>query len=192
VSVTFSHNRKKVCAPHGSLKIFIAFRALSKGQSQGMKYQEIHILPVTIDFDLLDAGGVVHHPNYLVLCERARAKALEDIGYPHSEMLKNGSSFALAETHSKYLKPALLEQKLFVLTKCIDFSRATVTLEQELVSLHPNHKSSSGYLKAFPKDLIDQVYFWIKIRLVSVKLNPLKAQAIPELLIQKLKLKKND
>jgi YbgC/YbaW family acyl-CoA thioester hydrolase len=157
-----------------------------------MRYQETYILPVTIDFDLLDAGGVMHHPNYLILCERARCKALADVGYSHSEMLKQGMSFALVETHSKYLKPALLEQNLYVLTKCVDFSRATLTLEQELVSLPPNHKSSSGYLNKIPDNFIDEIYFWVQMRLVSVKLNPIKAQAIPQDLIEKLNLKKQD
>ena len=121
-----------------------------------MRLQETHIFPLQIDFDLLDAGKVVHHPNYLVLCERARAKALDDVEYPHSEMLKENMSFALTETHSKYLKPALLGDKLSILTRCLKFSRATITLEQRLVSLNPNYRSVSGYLIKVPEDLVEQ------------------------------------
>ncbi len=154
-----------------------------------MRFLETHVFPVSIDFDLLDAGNVVHHPNYLVLCERARSKALDDIDYPHGEMLKSGMSFALTETHSKYLKPALLGQKLSILTRCLKFSRATVTLEQQLVSVTPNYRTLSGYLQKLPEDFVEGSFFWIEMRLVCVKLNPLKAQSIPEELIEKLNLK---
>jgi len=156
-----------------------------------MRHQEFHIFPVNIEFDLLDAGNVVHHPNYLVLCERARGRALDDIGIPHSELLSQGFSFALTETHSKYQKPALLGQKLSIITSCINFSRATLTLQQQLVAAKPDYRSVSGYLQKLPEDFVEQSYFWIEMRLVCVKLNPLKAQAIPELLIEKLHLRKD-
>jgi YbgC/YbaW family acyl-CoA thioester hydrolase len=154
-----------------------------------MRFEETHVFPLTIDFDLLDAGNVVHHPNYLVLCERARAAALDDVNYPHSEMLQEGMSFALTETHSKYMKPALLGEKLSVLTRCLKFSRATITLEQQLVRVSSNYKTLSGYLQKLPEGFVETPYFWIEMRLVCVKLNPIKAQPIPETLINKLNLK---
>lgn len=154
-----------------------------------MRFEETHVFPLTIDFDLLDAGNIVHHPNYLVLCERARARALDDIDYPYTEMLKDGMSFALTDTQSKYIKPALLGEKLSVLTRCLKFSRATVTLEQQLVGLSPNYRTFSGYLQELPEGFIQTPYFWIEMRLVYVKLNPIKAQPIPETLINKLNLK---
>ena len=144
-----------------------------------MKHSEIHIFTLTIDFDLLDAGKVVHHPNYLVLCERARSKAMEDAGFPHRELFNQGMSFVLTETHSKYLKPATLDNKLSILTKTVNFSRATITLEQQLVSLKSDYRNISGYLQSLPADFIEQPYFWIELRLVCVKLNPIKAQGIP-------------
>ncbi len=154
-----------------------------------MRHQEFHLFPLTIDFDLLDAGNIVHHPNYLVLCERARARALEDIEVPYSELLSQGMAFALTETHSKYQKPAVLGQRLSIITRGINFSRTTITLEQQLILVNPNYRSLSGYLQKLPEDFIEQTYFWIKMRLVCVKLNPLKAQSIPEILIKKLNLK---
>ncbi|NBX68604.1 MAG: hypothetical protein EBR01_06550 [Proteobacteria bacterium] len=156
-----------------------------------MRHQEHHLFPLNIEFDLLDAGNVVHHPNYLVLCERARGKALDDLDIPHAELLKQGMSFALTETHSKYQKPALLGMKLSVITSCINFSRATLTLQQQLVAPNLNYRTLSGYLQKLPEDFIEQSYFWIQMRLVCVKLNPLKAQAIPDILIEKLRLNKN-
>lgn len=154
-----------------------------------MKHSQVHVFPLTIDFDLLDAGKVVHHPNYLVLCERARSKALEDAGFPHREMFNQGMSFVLTETHSKYLKPAKLDDKLSILTKTVNFSRATLTLEQQLVALKPDYRNISGFLNQLPTDFIEQPYFWIELRLVCVKLNPIKAQGIPESLREKLGLK---
>ena len=157
-----------------------------------MKYLQTHVFPLTIDFDLLDAGNVVHHPNYLVLCERARSKALDDVNYSHGQLLKEQTSFVLTETHSKYLKPALLGQKLSVLTKTLNFSRVSITFEQQLVSPNPNFKNISGYLEKLPEDFIEHSLFWIEMQLVCVKLQPIKAQAIPQLLIERLNLKKHD
>lgn len=156
-----------------------------------MRHQEFHLFPLNIDFDLLDAGNVVHHPNYLVLCERARAKALDDVGVPHLELLQQGMSFALTETHSKYQKPALLGQKLSIITNCTKFSRATLTLEQQLVLPNLNYRSLSGFVRQLPENFVEQSYFWIEMRLVCVKLNPLKAQPIPEILLEKLNLNRN-
>jgi acyl-CoA thioester hydrolase len=156
-----------------------------------MRRNEIHVFPLTIDFDLLDAGNVVHHPNYLILCERARSKAMDDIGVPHSDLINRGMSFALTETKSKYLKPALLGQKLSILTRPLESSRATLTLEQQLVLVQPQYQNLSGYLQKLPDEFIHQTYFWIELRLVCVKLNPLKAQPIPEMLVEKLNLRES-
>jgi acyl-CoA thioester hydrolase len=40
----------------------------------------IHRYPVTVQFDEVDQYGIVHHPRYLVYCERARVNLMGELG----------------------------------------------------------------------------------------------------------------
>ena len=157
-----------------------------------MKYGKIHVYPLTVDFDLLDAGNVVHHPNYLVLCERARVSAMRDAGYAFSEMWKENSSFALVDTESKYLRPAQLDERLSILTETTSFTGATLNIHQRLVLAKTNYFTTQGYHDSLPVDFIETEYFWIKMRVACIKLSPIRPTRLTPRILTSLELHESD
>ena len=148
-----------------------------------MRFGQVHIFPLQVDFDLLDAGGVVHHPSYLVLCERARVAAMEDAGFPFGKLWEQGYSFALVDTKSKYFKAALLGQHFVMITRCLGATGASMTLEQEMLTLKPGALLLRGYQTTLNAEMVADKFFWIEMRVASIRLNPIKAVRLPQSVI---------
>ncbi|MEY2987497.1 MAG: tol-pal system-associated acyl-CoA thioesterase, partial [Pseudomonadota bacterium] len=70
-----------------------------------MHWNQTSRCDVDVQFEDIDAGGVVHHPNYLKYLERARCQAMREIGVPFENCLAQGVAFVVAEVHSKYTRP---------------------------------------------------------------------------------------
>ncbi len=151
-----------------------------------MIQEKVHVTPVRIDFDLLDAGNVVYHPNYLILCDRARAQAFDDAGYPAHEMWKDGVALALVETLTHYKSPAMMGQNLAIATRLLDFQRVSLFVEQKLFLTEQTIKS--GYLEEWDDSQAKKILFDAKIKLVCVSVNPLKVTAFPSRLASALML----
>ena len=147
-----------------------------------MILNKLHIHRLSVEFDLLDAGNVVYHPNYLILCERARNAALSEAGYTFKEMWSAGNALAIVESNSKYMRAIEYGQDLAILTLATDSTGTRLTVHQDIVlaSSLPLDFQSPGYksvrIEAPKKDIFYQVDF----TLASVKLNPIKPSRHPE------------
>ena len=64
----------------------------------------------------VDHMGIVYHANYLKFFERARAELLRSSGKVLPELKQQGIQFAIYEINIKYLKPALLDDRLSIVT----------------------------------------------------------------------------
>ena len=58
-----------------------------------------------VEFEDLDAGGVVHHPNYLKICERARSLWLEPFAADFVTLKANDIALAVRGINAEYRKP---------------------------------------------------------------------------------------
>lgn len=139
-----------------------------------MKLKQVHAYRTGIDFDLLDAGNVLHHPNYLVLCERARSAALTDAGYPASRLWKEKYAFAVLECHAKFLKAIEPDQNVIVLTTMESCSKARFQVNQKIVLDHTDKPFSLA--DAPMSDFLFEANFLLGM----VTVNPLKAARVPE------------
>lgn len=95
-----------------------------------MKWGTTYTAHLTVEFEDVDSQAVVHHPNYLKYCERARGRALEEEGYPLSQIHDSGYSFVIAEVTSKYNTPLRLEQKFCVCSRIVAVAGASFRLLQ--------------------------------------------------------------
>ena len=86
------------------------------------------VLPVRVCYYETDAGGVVHHSNYLRLLERCRTEMLRALGYPVLGL--DGSTYLLREARVEWLKPARLDDNLLVTSRVSDLGAAQVTFVQ--------------------------------------------------------------
>jgi acyl-CoA thioester hydrolase len=89
-----------------------------------------HLFRFRVQFEDVDAGGVVHHPKYLNFLERARCAWLAEGGYPFSEMLSDGLALVVAELRAKYIRPARQDQDLAVATWIVESGKAKLVVRQ--------------------------------------------------------------
>lgn len=146
-----------------------------------------HIHRQIVDFDLLDAGSVVHHPNYLVICERARNAALDDAGYPPAELWADGYALALVSSTSRYLRGATLGQRLVVLTTVARQERTILAARQRILPAAAiAGEMLQGFVETIPEHSDKDLIYTVDLSLTCVKMNPLRATRFPQKLAEKL------
>ena len=73
------------------------------------------VWPTRVYWEDTDGGGVVYYANYLRFMERARSEWLRAHGFAQSALAADpGVLFSVIEAHIKYLKPARLDDLLYV------------------------------------------------------------------------------
>lgn len=76
-----------------------------------------HTLNVRIYYEDTDAGGIVYHANYLNFGERARCELLRELDLECSKLVeKAGLMFVVKHADIEYIRPAVLDDALQVLT----------------------------------------------------------------------------
>ena len=141
-----------------------------------MTFKQTYLYQTQVDFDLLDAGNVVYHPNYLILCERARNAALAAAGYPFQEMWSNGYALAVVDCHSKYFKAIELGQDLIISSRTTGATGSKLMVHQEIIlACTVSAEDRVSGFRATPAVFPSQnVLFQADYVLASVRLNPLK------------------
>jgi acyl-CoA thioester hydrolase len=145
-------------------------------------FGKTHFHRVEVPFDLLDAGMVVYHANYLVLCDRARWAALSHAGYPAHKLWSENMALVIRENHSEYFRPAVMAQKLIILTSSIEASNASFKVLQRIVPAEMYRELEfpdgfhSGEITVDRKQVIHQLL----IKLACVTLKPTRSARIPD------------
>jgi acyl-CoA thioester hydrolase len=144
-----------------------------------MRWKTTTRYPLEIQFEDIDGGGVVHHPNYLKYLERARCQALRDLGVPFEACLKDGIAFVIAEFHAKYLSPLILGSKIIVETRLVAVRKSSLKVLQKIVSDQRPHEQSETSDAEFVRP-DKQTYFVAQLRLVTVDLKTGRPMQLPE------------
>jgi acyl-CoA thioester hydrolase len=84
---------------------------------------------VRVRFAETDAQGVVHHANYLVWFEVARVQFLEAFAGGYQRLRDEGIESLLVEANTRYLVPALFDDRLLIHTRCLDVRGARFRFE---------------------------------------------------------------
>ena len=143
-----------------------------------MRWNETSYFPIDVQFEDIDGGGVVHHPNYLKYLERARCHAMREIGVPFDECLKDGIAFVVAELNSKYLRPLTYGQRIYVHTRLVAMRKSSFKVFQKIMiddlTLPEIRNSDQFFIKE------SQASFFAQLRLVAVDLKHGKPIPVPE------------
>jgi acyl-CoA thioester hydrolase len=92
-----------------------------------------HILPVRVYYEDTDFSGIVYHANYLKFCERGRSDMLRVIGIAHRELSRSGLAFAVRRMNCDFLKPAIIDDLLDVVTRPAEIGGARLVLDQSVL-----------------------------------------------------------
>lgn len=88
--------------------------------------------PVRIYYEDTDTGGVVFYANYLKFFERARTEWLRSIGFSQQKLaLEEKTMFVVRNTAVDYVRPARLDDQLFITVTISKMGRASVVFYQE-------------------------------------------------------------
>ena len=94
---------------------------------------QVFSLPLQINYEDTDAGGVVYYANYLGYMERARNACLRRIGFPPSELAQRHSIlFVVTEVRLNYLAAARLDDELIVTLEILHLRRASMVFRQQV------------------------------------------------------------
>ena len=142
-----------------------------------MKLQQPYIFPITVQFEDVDAHGVVHHPNYLKYLERARSYGIKQAGYSTGGLSSHGSVLAISEIHANYLRPALMEQELFVISLVTAIGKSSVKIYQSITSCLPKLEE----LESVGTDIfkLSETIFWAELKLICIDSESLRTKSIP-------------
>ncbi|MGX9394015.1 YbgC/FadM family acyl-CoA thioesterase (plasmid) [Nitrobacteraceae bacterium UC4446_H13] len=96
-----------------------------------------HHMRVRVYFEDTDSGQIVYHANFLRFMERGRTNFLRLLGMNQQELLKEaredapGFAFVVRSMGIDFLKPAILDDLLEVVTVPEEVKGASITLLQE-------------------------------------------------------------
>lgn len=87
--------------------------------------------PVRVYYEDTDGGGVVYHANYLRFMERARTEWLRSLGFGQNELRHQlGVIFVVREARVRYLKPAVFDDALEVVSHLEEVGRSLMRFRQ--------------------------------------------------------------
>lgn len=93
-----------------------------------------HRLPVRVYYEDTDAGGIVYHASYIRFAERGRTEFVRMLGLDQGAFREGtGLGFAVRSMTVDYLKPALLDDELDVLTEVQEARGASITFLQTIL-----------------------------------------------------------
>ena len=84
---------------------------------------------IRVRFAETDAQGIVHNANYAVWFEVARVGYLEQYAGGYQRLRDLGVEALVLETHVRYLRPAVFDDRLLVHARCLDLSGARFRYE---------------------------------------------------------------
>ncbi len=85
--------------------------------------------PIRVRFAETDAQGIAHNANYAVWFEVARVDYLERYAGGYQRLRDLGLEALVLETHVRYLRPAVFDDRLLVHARCLDVRGARFRYE---------------------------------------------------------------
>lgn len=87
---------------------------------------------VTVRYAETDMMGVVYHANYLPWFEVGRTTLLKELGLAYRQLEADGYRLPVLEVSAKYLRPALYDDVLTILTTLTEKPLLRIRLEYEV------------------------------------------------------------
>ena len=98
----------------------------------------VHYMQVRVYYEDTDFSGIVYHANYLRFMERGRTNYLRLLGADQRALFAEAASeapgfaFVVRAMQLDFLKPAVMDDLLDIVTKPRDVKGASITLDQEV------------------------------------------------------------
>ena len=108
-----------------------------------------HLYGLVVQYEDIDAGGIVYHATYLNFAERARSALLRASRFDvHYWLSEEKQGFVISHIETDYLSPARLHHRLIVETSCLQLGGASALLQQTVTSFDRSHIFARVMVKA--------------------------------------------
>ncbi|HRE80212.1 MAG TPA: thioesterase family protein [Opitutaceae bacterium] len=87
---------------------------------------------VTVRYAETDMMGVVYHGSYLPWFEIGRTTLLKEHGLPYRQLEADGFRLPVLEVHAKYLRPAVYDDEITIITTLREKPLLRIRLEYEI------------------------------------------------------------
>jgi acyl-CoA thioester hydrolase len=87
---------------------------------------------VTVRYAETDMMGVVYHGNYLPWFEVGRTTLLKELGLPYRQLEAEGYRLPVLEVGAKYVRPALYDDTVTIVTRLAEKPALRIRLEYEV------------------------------------------------------------
>ncbi|MGL5722567.1 MAG: acyl-CoA thioesterase [Brevinema sp.] len=74
----------------------------------------IHTTQFVVRYAETDMMGVVHHSNYPIWAEQSRTSMMREMGYPYSQVEKDGIMLPVTEIHFSFKNPCYFEDLITI------------------------------------------------------------------------------
>jgi acyl-CoA thioester hydrolase len=93
-----------------------------------------HRLRLRVYYEDTDLAGIVYYANYLKFIERGRTEWVRGLGIDQKALkAEQGIVFAVRHVSADYLRPAVFDDELEVVTQLHALSGARITVSQEVL-----------------------------------------------------------
>jgi acyl-CoA thioester hydrolase len=131
----------------------------------------VFVWPTRVYWEDTDGGGVVYYANYLRFLERARTEWLRTLGFTQSALAFDpGVLFSVVEVNIRYLKPARLDDPLFISCAAAPDGAASMRFTQ-----HIHRAVENGVLLA-----------QAQVRVACVSAATFKARRLPPAILREI------
>lgn len=89
-------------------------------------------ISIRVYYEDTDFSGVVYYASYLRFLERGRTELLRTLGIEHSSLMESGIYFVVRAMTIEFLRPALMDDELSVITSMIALHGASLDMWQEI------------------------------------------------------------
>lgn len=132
----------------------------------------VFIWPVRVYYEDTDSGGLVYYANYLKFMERARTESLRNIGIEQESLRQTqGIIFAVRSIMVDYLRPAHLDDYLWVSAQLSELGKASLTFEHLIVR---------GSAHATPTILNQETLSKGLVKIACLDAKTLRPRALPD------------
>jgi len=87
-----------------------------------------------VSYSDTDQMGFMHHSNYLKYYETARWELFRSIGIPYPEIEEEGTILPVTNASLKFIKPALFDQIIHVITSIKSYKGARIIFEYKAMN----------------------------------------------------------
>jgi acyl-CoA thioester hydrolase len=89
-------------------------------------------LNIRVPYADVDRMGVVYYANYLIYFERGRTELLRQFNIPYRELEEEGIMLPVIESHCTYLKPAVYDDNLTIVSRIAEAKAARIKIQCEI------------------------------------------------------------